>query len=88
MILMELLEAKGAEISYSDPHVPRFLPMRKHDFDLESVPLTPETLAATDCVLLATDHDRFDYDLIKRHAPLIVDTRGRYREPAPNIVRA
>jgi len=88
MILMERLEAKGAEISYSDPHVPCFLPMRKHDFDLESVPLTPETLAATDCVLLATDHDRFDYDLIKAHAPLIVDTRGRYREPAGHIVRA
>jgi UDP-N-acetyl-D-glucosamine dehydrogenase len=88
MILMEQLEAKGAEISYSDPHVPRFLPMRKHDFDLESVPLTPETLAATDCVLLATDHDRFDYNLIKAHASLIVDTRGRYREPAAHIVRA
>ena len=88
MILMERLEAKGAEISYSDPHVPCFLPMRKHDFDLESVPLTPETLAATDCVLLATDHDRFDYALIKAHAPLIVDTRGRYREPAGHIVRA
>lgn len=77
MELMELLEDKGAVISYSDPHVPHFLPMRKHDFDLESVPLTPETLATTDCVLLATDHDRFDYDLIKAHAPLIVDTRGR-----------
>jgi len=88
MVLMELLQAKGADISYSDPHVPRFLPMRKHDFDLESVPLTPATLAATDCVLLATDHDRFDYDLIKAHAPLIVDTRGRYRDTAAHIVRA
>ena len=86
--LMELLQAKGAEISYSDPQVPRFLRMRRHDFDLESVPLTPETLAATDCVLLATDHDRFDDDLIKAHAPLIVDTRGRYQEPAKNIVKA
>jgi UDP-N-acetyl-D-glucosamine dehydrogenase len=88
MELMELLEAQGAEISYSDPHVPKFLPMRKHDFDLESVALTPETLAASDCVLLATDHDRFDYELIKAHAPLIVDTRGRYQEPATHIVRA
>ena len=88
MVLMELLQAKGAEISYSDPHVPRFLPMRKHDFALESVPLTPETLAAVDCVLLATDHDRFDYALIKTYAALIVDTRGRYREPAEHIVRA
>jgi len=88
IVLMELLQAKGAHISYSDPHVPRFLPMRKHRFDLQSVKLTPATLAQTDCVLLATDHDGFDYALIKDHAPLIVDTRGRYREPAPHIVKA
>ena len=88
IVLMELLQAKGAHISYSDPHVPRFLPMRKHRFDLQSVTLTPATLAETDCVLLATDHDGFDYALIKDHAPLIVDTRGRYREPAPHIVKA
>jgi UDP-N-acetyl-D-glucosamine dehydrogenase len=86
--LMDLLQHKGALISYSDPHVPRFIPMRRHDFDLASVPLTPETLTAADCVLLATDHDRFDYDLIKAHARLIVDTRGRYQEPAEHIVRA
>ncbi|MEY6432372.1 nucleotide sugar dehydrogenase, partial [Thioalkalicoccus limnaeus] len=86
--LMELLQHKGAVISYSDPHVPRFIPMRRHDFDLASVPLTPETLAGADCVLLATDHDRFDYDLIKAHARLIVDTRGRYQEPAEHIVKA
>lgn len=88
LVLMELLQAKGAAISYADPHVPRLRKMRRHDFALESVPLTPETLAAADCVLLATDHDRFDYALIKRHAPLIVDTRGRYQEPAAHIVKA
>ena len=88
LVLMELLQAKSAAISYSDPHVPRFRKMRRHDFALESVPLTPVTLAAADCVLLATDHDRFDYELIKRHAPLIVDTRGRYQEPAAHIVKA
>ena len=87
IVLMELLQAKGAAISYSDPHVPRLRKMRRHDFALESVPLTPATLVAADCVLLATDHDRFDYELIKRHAPLIVDTRGRYQEPVGNIVK-
>jgi UDP-N-acetyl-D-glucosamine dehydrogenase len=34
MELMELLEQRGAVISYSDPHVSRFVPTRKHDFDL------------------------------------------------------
>ncbi len=86
--MMDLLRDKGALVTYSDPHVPRFPEMRKYRFDLESVPLNAYTLAAADCVLLATDHARFDFDLIRAHARLIVDSRGVYREPAPHIVKA
>ena len=86
--LMELLVARGAEVEYSDPHVPVFPRMREHHFDLKSVPLTPESIAARDVILLATNHEAFDYALIKAHANLIVDTRGVYLEPAPNVVKA
>jgi UDP-N-acetyl-D-glucosamine dehydrogenase len=86
--LMEILRHKGAAISYSDPHVPVFPKMREHQFDLSSVALTPETLAAADCVLIATNHRKFDYDLIRKHAALVVDTRGVYGETAANIVKA
>jgi UDP-N-acetyl-D-glucosamine dehydrogenase len=86
--IMELLRAKGADIAYSDPHVPVFPRMREHRFDLKSVELTERTLATYDCVVLATNHDAFDYDLIRRHARLIVDTRGVYLEPAANVVKA
>lgn len=88
VILMDKLQKLGAEIAYSDPYVPVFPRTREHWFDLASVPLTPETLAAQDCVLLATDHKSFDYDAIRRHAGLIVDTRGRYQDPADHIVKA
>jgi UDP-N-acetyl-D-glucosamine dehydrogenase len=87
-MLLKLLHERGAEIAYSDPYVPAFPKMREYHFELSSVELKPESLAAYDCVILATDHDAFDYDMIRRHAPLIVDTRGRYTEPAPNVVRA
>jgi len=86
--LMELLSAKGAQVEYSDPHVPVFPKLRKHHFDLESVPLTSQTLGRYDLVLLATNHTAFDYPLIKRHAAVLVDTRGVYLEPAHNIVKA
>jgi UDP-N-acetyl-D-glucosamine dehydrogenase len=86
--LMELLVKRGARVEYSDPHVPVFPPMRQHRFDLKSVRLTPENIAAYDLLLLATNHDAFDYDLIRRHARLIIDTRGVYLEPAPNVVKA
>lgn len=86
--LMELLRARGAVLSYSDPHVPVFPPMREHSFDLASTPLSPEVLAAQDVVLVATDHDAFDYQMIRAHAPVIVDSRGVFRDPEPNVVRA
>lgn len=86
--LMERLRDLGAEVSYSDPHIPVFPRMREHNFDLKSVTMTPDVLASYDCVLLATDHDRFDYDMILQHSPLIVDSRGRYLESADHIVKA
>lgn len=86
--IMELLEAKGSVVAYSDPHVPVFPKMREHHFNLSSEPLTAENLAAFDAVVLATDHDKFDYELIKQHARLIVDSRGKYRIPQAHIVKA
>jgi UDP-N-acetyl-D-glucosamine dehydrogenase len=85
--LMELLREKGAEVAYSDPFFPAFPPMRRHAFSLTSVAVTAETLASFDAVILATDHDNFDYPLIETHSPLLVDTRGRFA-PGAHIVRA
>jgi UDP-N-acetyl-D-glucosamine dehydrogenase len=62
--------------------------MREHRFDLKSVPVTPDSVASYDACLLATDHDAFDYPLIQQHAKLIVDSRGKYLEPAVNVVKA
>jgi len=75
-VIMELLMERGAEILYNDPHIPRLKPGRKHDFRLESIPLTEETLRETDVVLVVTDHSQYDYEWIVEHAPLVVDTRN------------
>ncbi len=88
VILMEKLRELGAEVAYSDPHIPVFPKLREHRFDLKSVRLDAQSLASYDCVLLATDHTRFDYDLILKHSRLIVDSRGKYLQPADNIVKA
>ena len=86
--IMELLRLGGAVLSYSDPYVARFPRMREHRFDLASVELTPRVLASQDCVVLVTDHDRFDLGAIAAHAPLVVDTRGRFPRGGTNIVQA
>ena len=86
--IMDLLQAKGAHIDYSDPHVPVFPRKRDYHFDLQSVTLTPESIASYDCLVLATDHDGFDYPQLLQHARLIVDTRGRLGVGAGNVVAA
>src|SRR5690606_10811918 len=71
VVLMEKLQDMGATVAYSDPHVPVFPKLRDHvHFDLKSVQLTPDAIAQFDCVLIATDHDRFDYAAIKDSAQL------------------
>jgi len=89
VILMEKLQALGADVAYCDPYVPVFPKLRDHaHFGLSSISVTAETLSNYDCILLATDHDDFDYGLILKNASLIVDTRGRYLDPASNVVKA
>lgn len=86
--LMDKLRRKGALIQYSDPHVPVFPEMRKYRFELSTVDLTPENISSFDCILIATDHDAFDYEMIRANAALVVDTRGVYRVPFPTLVKA
>lgn len=88
VFIMEMLRDLGAEISYSDPHVAVFPKMREHRFDLSSVELSPTVLAQFDCVVLATDHARFDYEMIAGNAALIVDSRGRFDIHQGNVVSA
>lgn len=87
--IMELLQDKGAHVAYSDPHVLHFPAMRAHHFDLHSIEINEYMLREYDCVLLATAHKAFDYDLIAKHAHLIIDTRGEFRRfKQNNIVSA
>lgn len=89
--LMHLLLERGAEVSYHDPFVPTLPVTRAWGAILpkqDSVTLTPESVAQQDVVLIATDHTDIDYDMIAQHARLIVDTRGVYRAPRANVVKA
>jgi len=86
--IMELAQAKGAAIAYSDPHVPVFPKMREHCFNLSSEVLSEATIGSFDAVVLATDHDRFDYELILQHARLIIDTRGKFPAVPDKVIKA
>jgi UDP-N-acetyl-D-glucosamine dehydrogenase len=76
--LIEIFENKNALLDYSDPYVAQLSPSRKYSYHMQSIPLTESNLASYDLVLLSTDHDNFDYQLIAKHSKLIVDTRNAF----------
>jgi len=78
--IMQLLIERGAHLDYNDPHFPQLHKMRHYDYgQMKSVPLTPQTLASYDCVVIATDHSTYDYAAIADGAKLVVDTRNATR---------
>jgi UDP-N-acetyl-D-glucosamine dehydrogenase len=78
--LLELLTARGAKVDYNDPYFPSLFKMRHYDFSSKkSVELTAKKIASYDCVLIATDHSSYDYEMIVKNAKLVVDTRNATR---------
>ena len=84
--IIEMLAHKGARVAYADPFVPQ---LTLDSLKLTAVEPSSGALAAADCVLILTNHSRFDYAAIAAHAPLVVDTRNAlkaYRGPGRSIV--
>jgi UDP-N-acetyl-D-glucosamine dehydrogenase len=91
LVLIEKLLDLGAQVDYNDPHIPATHKMRKHDLGMTSVDFDAESLADYDAVVVATNHDAYDWSMIAEHAPLVIDTRGALRDQPgdrPNIVTA
>jgi UDP-N-acetyl-D-glucosamine dehydrogenase len=88
--IIELLQERGAIVSYCDPFIPAARKGRKHDLDLRSVPCTAEELAKYDAVLISTAHSAFKDQSLYRSARLVVDTRNvvEDRGSGPTVVRA
>ncbi len=90
--VMKLLHEHGAEVEYSDPHVPFLTADSWHGpRALEGIGLSPAVLASFDCVVVTTDHSGFDYAMVVEHGRSVVDTRnaiGRALQcPRPSVIR-
>ena len=77
-ILMNRLKARGAKVSYYDPHVPVIKPTREHPHwaGTKSVKWTQKIISSFDAVLIATAHDAVNFQQLAEWARLIVDTRN------------
>lgn len=92
LVLTELMEAEGADVSFFDPYVSTIPPTREHS-QLEgrkSITLDEQVLRTFDLVVISTDHDTVDYELVGNNCPLIVDTRNVMHglEVAAHVIKA
>jgi UDP-N-acetyl-D-glucosamine dehydrogenase len=86
LTIIELLQQRGAQVSYNDPFFPTVGQGRHYDLRMTCSPL--EDLGSYDCVLIVTDHSAYDYARIVREAKLVVDTRNATKGiAAAHIVR-
>ncbi|HVT99907.1 MAG TPA: UDP binding domain-containing protein, partial [Acidobacteriaceae bacterium] len=86
LTIIELLQKRGAQVSYNDPFFPTVGHGRKYALNMTSTPL--EKVGEFDCVVIVTDHSQYDYADIVSKAKLVVDTRNATRGiEAKNLVR-
>ena len=78
--IIKFLEENETKVFYSDPYFEEIPITRKYNFNLSNSNLDSKLLKAMDLVIIATDHDDFDYELIYKESNLIVDTRGRFKK--------
>jgi len=86
--LLHLLRDRGAELSYTDPFVPKLAAKEwPNGIDLVNVDVSKAASEEFDCVVVVTDHTDFDYEQLQRVAKTVVDTRNAIKSPTPKVVR-
>jgi UDP-N-acetyl-D-glucosamine dehydrogenase len=86
--IIEKLLDQDMHVDYHDPFLPSLPKTRKYNLKLDSIDLTAKNIKKYDCILLITDHDNVDYNLLIESGTLIVDTRGRLRGDYKNVISA
>ena len=84
--LIRLLTEENIIVDYHDFYIPRLNKTRKYDYEMDSVSL--DAISEYDLVILATDHDDYDYDMLLSEVQLIVDTRGRFSNTHKKVIKA
>lgn len=80
--VIELLNKKGIpQVTYNDPFVPT-LSVRNgaETVILHSTTLTKSLLKSHHITVIMTDHSDYDYELVAKYSPMIVDTRNALKD--------
>ena len=77
-LMTKLLKDNVGKIQWSDPHINKAIFINKFNYNKKGININSKNLKSFDIVLLMTDHDKFNYDMIYKNSKLIIDCRGRF----------
>ena len=77
-VLQGLID-NGANAHFSDPFFKKIPQLRKYSLDMTCADINKNEIESYDLILLLTDHDDFDYELIEKYSKHIIDARGRFK---------
>ena len=83
--IIDLVIKKGGEVSYYDPYIPSVKTPNGNTF--KSVELTEESMRNADCVVIATNHNEFNAEIIKAQSKLIVDLRNVIKNASDKVFK-
>ncbi len=76
---------RGACVKFADPFFKTIPITRKYQINIQKANLTALEIKKYDLVILATDHDNFDYKMIYENSKSLLDTRGKFQSFYKNI---
>ncbi|MBN1313483.1 MAG: nucleotide sugar dehydrogenase [Anaerolineae bacterium] len=71
--IIQLLQGRGATVTYHDPYVPD---LGHEGLNMKAIELTAAALKGADCVVIVTDHSQYDWEMIAGNAHVVVDSRN------------
>jgi UDP-N-acetyl-D-glucosamine dehydrogenase len=80
MVIAQSLSGLGADVRVADPYVPA------ESTPLQLIELSTDEVQRADAIIIVTDHDDFDYDMVRKHARYVLDTRNRISGPQVELL--
>ncbi len=78
LAIMDIFSKKKVSFEYHDPYIDVIPRLRNYNFKKKSIILSKKNIEKFDIILIITDHDKVNYNLILKYAKKIIDTRGKY----------
>jgi len=86
--IIKKLKNKKVSVKYHDPYINEIPKLRNYNFKMKSIRLDKKNLQSFDATIIVTDHDSYNYEMIRKNSLVLIDTRNSYKKEYENVYLA